>query len=116
MAQDSLTLLKGTLDLLILKILSWGPSHGYSVSLALRRCSADAFQVEEGALYPALRRMEKRGWLSSQWRLTETGREARFYALTESGQQHLNGQMETWSRYVKAMATVLYRTEPLQVS
>ena len=102
-----LELLKGTLDTLILKTLSRGPNHGYGIARWLRESSADAFQVEEGALYPALRRLEKRGFLISGWDVTETGREAKFYRLTEDGRAELEAALAHWSRYVSAMGQVL---------
>jgi PadR family transcriptional regulator PadR len=102
-----LELLKGTLDTLILKTLSRGPNHGYGIARWLRESSADAFQVEEGALYPALRRLEKRGLLASGWDVTETGREAKFYRLTEEGRAELHAALANWSRYVSAMGQVL---------
>jgi len=102
-----LELLKGTLDTLILKTLSRGPNHGYGIARWLRESSADAFQVEEGALYPALRRLEKRGLLASGWDVTETGREAKFYRLTEEGRAELDAALANWSRYVSAMGQVL---------
>lgn len=107
MSPRSLDLIKGTLDVLVLKTLSWGPMHGYGVSRWIRRTSGDAFQVEEGALYPALRRLEKRGWLESEWGATETGREARFYRLTEEGEAQLRRELRDWSAYVDAMGRVL---------
>ncbi len=107
-------LLKGTLDVLILKTLSWGPLHGYAVSRWLRETSEDAFRVEEGALYPALRRLEKKGWLESSWGMTETKREAKFYSLTEDGRRHLTSEVNAWTRYVEAMSRVLYRTRPVE--
>lgn len=104
---DSLELLKGTLDVLILKTLSRGPLHGYGVSRWLRETTEDAFQVEEGALYPALRRLEKRGLVESEWGVTETGREAKFYQLTRAGRAELASGLRTWHRYVDAMSRVL---------
>ena len=106
-------LIKGTLDVLILKTIDrHGPIHGYGVSLDLREASDDAFQVEEGALYPALRRLQRRGLLESEWGVTETGRNAKFYRLTEKGSAALEEEMEGWRRYVDAMASVLYGAEP----
>jgi transcriptional regulator len=101
-------LLKGTLDVLILKTLSAEPLHGYGIAKALRAASHEAFQVEEGALYPALRRLEKRGLLEAEWGTTETGREARFYRLTSAGTEALEGETRSWSRYAAAMARVLF--------
>jgi PadR family transcriptional regulator, regulatory protein PadR len=107
-----LELLKGTLDVLILKAVSWEPLHGYGVSRRIREATADAFQVEEGALYPALRRLEGRGFLESEWRTSETGREARFYTLTPQGEQELERGVRSWGRYVEAMNRVLHARPP----
>ena len=104
---SSLEILKGTLEILILKALSRTPNHGYGVARWLKERSADAFQVEEGALYPALRRMEKRGLLLSDWDVTETGREAKYYRLSEEGERQLQTAQEEWTRYVAAMGQVL---------
>ncbi len=114
MSDKSMMLLKGTLDVLILKTLSWGPLHGYAVSRWLREATEDAFRVEEGALYPALRRLEKKGWLESSWGVTETNREAKFYSLTEEGRRRLTSEVNAWTRYVEAMSRVLYRTRPVE--
>lgn len=102
-----LRLLKGTLDVLILRTLSWGAAHGYAISRWIRETSADDLRIEEGALYPALRRLEERGWVASAWRTTETGREARFYTLTESGRRAMRVEVEAWQRYVSAFTRVL---------
>jgi len=107
MAEPSLELLKGTLDVLILKTLSRGPMHGYAVSRWLREATEEAFQVEEGALYPALRRLEKRELVESEWSVTDTGREAKFYHLTPAGDAELRSSLRNWKRYVRAMDRVL---------
>ncbi len=107
MGNDGLTLLKGTLEILILKTLSQGPNHGYGIAKWLRDTSDHAFDVEEGVLYPALRRLEQRGLLLADWDLTDTGREARFYRLSPLGQEALGAAVESWDRYVAAMETVL---------
>jgi PadR family transcriptional regulator PadR len=107
MGGSSLEILKGTLEVLILKTLSRAPNHGYGIARWLKRTSAEAFQVEEGALYPALRRMEKKGLLVADWDVTETGREAKFYKLTRLGHEELNASMENWAQYVAAMGHVL---------
>jgi PadR family transcriptional regulator PadR len=107
MAEPSLELLKGTLDVLILKTLSRGPMHGYAVSRWLRETTEEAFQVEEGALYPALRRLEKREFVESEWSVTDTGREAKFYRLTPAGEAELRSGLRNWQRYVRAMDRVL---------
>ena len=105
-------LLKGTLDVLILKTLSWGPLHGYAVSKSIRTQTRDTFSVEEGALYPALRRLAKRGMVSAAWGITDTGREAKFYTLTTQGVEQLNGEVASWTRYVDAMQRVLTSKGP----
>jgi PadR family transcriptional regulator len=103
----SLDLLKGTLDVLLLKTLSSGPLHGYAVSRWIRTATDEVFSVDEGALYPALRRLEKRGLVEAEWGVTDTGREARFYRLTSAGEAELTSAVRTWRRYVDAMARVL---------
>ncbi len=107
MSEPSLELIKGTLDVLVLKTLSRGAMHGYAVSRWLRETTGDAFQVEEGALYPALRRLEKRELVEAEWGLTDTGREARFYRLTPGGEAELRSEVRRWQRYVEAMGRVL---------
>lgn len=107
-------LIKGTVDILILKTLSWGPMHGYGISRWIRDTTEEELTVEEGALYPALRRLEKRGWLSAEWGETETGREARFYTLTATGREQLSAEVGTWRRYVAAMARVLEAPAPAE--
>ena len=103
----SLELLKGTLDVLLLKTLSAGSLHGYAISRSIRTATRDAFSVDEGALYPALRRLEKRGMVEAEWGVTDSGREAKFYRLTPEGEAELASGMRTWHRYVEAMTRVL---------
>jgi transcriptional regulator len=103
-------LIKGTLDVLILKTVSWGPLHGYGISRALRHATGDTLTVEEGALYPALRRLERKGMLESEWGVTDTGRDAKFYRLTGAGERTLEAEVASWRRYVDAMASVLFGT------
>lgn len=100
-------LMKGTLDILVLRTLEAGPLHGYAVSKAIRETSGEVLQVEEGALYPALRRLEKRGWLRSEWGTTDTKREAKFYELTGPGRRALAAAVADWKGYVAAMDRVL---------
>jgi transcriptional regulator len=107
MGGSSLEILKGTLEILILRTLRRGPNHGYGIARWLRDTSAEAFQVEEGALYPALRRLEKKGLVASDWDVTETGREAKYYRLTSRGQAELDCALTNWARYVTAMGQVL---------
>ncbi|MEX2465313.1 MAG: PadR family transcriptional regulator [Gemmatimonadota bacterium] len=107
MPDSSMELLKGTLDILILKTLSAGALHGYGISRYLREATDDTFQVQEGALYPALRRLEARGLLESRWDSTDTGRDAKFYTLTKDGEAELERGIQSWKSYVAAMAQVL---------
>lgn len=107
MTDRSMDLLKGTLDVLILKTLSSGSQHGYGISRSIRHATGDVFQVEEGALYPALRRLEKRGLVVADWGKTDTGREAKFYTLTREGRAELASSLRNWERYVQAMDGVL---------
>jgi transcriptional regulator len=107
MAHADLDLLRGTLDLLVLKTLSWGPMHGLGVLRWIERTTGDRLQIEEGALYPALHRMERRGWLDAEWGYTERNREAKFYRLTPLGRRQLTAELSKWSRYTEAVALVL---------
>lgn len=106
MSRDSLELLKGTLDIVILKTLEGGPRHGYGISRWVREATREDFSIDEGALYPALRRLEKRGYVESEWGVSDTGREAKFYHLTQAGRAELASGVLTWGRYVTAMSRV----------
>src|SRR5438105_1716380 len=99
--------LHGTLDMLVLKSLQQRPLHGYAIAVHLETRSKDVLQVEEGSLYPALYRMEARGWLASEWALSETGRRARFYKLTRKGRTQLEAETESWNRLTAAVQSVL---------
>lgn len=101
----------GTLDLLILRAVHKGPSHGYAVSQWIRKCSQGILQVEEGALYPALHRLEKKGWLKSEWGRTETNRQAKFYHLTEEGLRQLRAETDRWAEHADAVSAVLNAAE-----
>ena len=107
MTDKQLRLLKGTFDVLILKTLSWGPAHGYAISRWLRECSGDELIIEEGALYPALRRLEERDWIEAEWKLSESGREARVYRLTRAGHRALDREVTAWRRYITVFTRVL---------
>lgn len=107
MARTNSDQLHGTLDMLVLKTLKDGRLHGYAIALRLQQLSRDVLQVEEGSLYPALYRMERRGWLSSEWAMTDTGRRARFYKLTRTGRAQLDAETESWARLTAAVASVL---------
>jgi PadR family transcriptional regulator, regulatory protein PadR len=99
--------LHGTLDMLVLKVLLPGPQHGYGIATRLEQLSSDVLQVEEGSLYPALYRMERRGWISSAWAVTENNRRARFYRLTAAGRRQLEAETESWTRLTTAVQSVL---------
>ena len=99
--------LHGTLDMLVLKVLEDGALHGYAIAVRLERMSRDVLSVEEGSLYPALYRMERRGWLGSEWSVTDTGRRARFYKLTKTGRGQLEAETASWMRLTTAVADVL---------
>ena len=99
--------LHGTLDMLVLKVLAAGPQHGYGIAVRLHQLSADVLRVEEGSLYPALYRMEQRGWIRSSWGLSDNNRRARFYQLTRSGRRQLGAETESWRRLAGAVARVL---------
>jgi transcriptional regulator len=107
MSEPALEVLKGTLDVLILKSLSWGPLHGYAVSRWIRQLTEEALQIEEGALYPALHRLERRGFVDAEWGLSENNRRARYYRLTPAGADHLREETESWTRFSTAVGRVL---------
>jgi PadR family transcriptional regulator PadR len=108
---ESLELLQGTLDFLILKTLSWGPAHGYGIARWLQQVTDDALRIEEGSLYPALHRLEKRGYVEASWGLSENNRRAKFYRLTTLGRQQLRRETSSWSAFASAVAKVLGSTE-----
>jgi PadR family transcriptional regulator, regulatory protein PadR len=99
--------LHGTLDALILRTLAWGPRHGYAIIRWLRDSSDDAIEVEEGSLYPALYRLERRGWISAEWGVSDQGRQARFYRLTARGRRQLTAEIERFRAFVAAVSPIL---------
>ena len=103
--------LKGTLDMLILKVVALGPIHGYAISQRIQQISRDLFQVQQGSLYPALHRLEDRGWLAAEWRQTETGRDAKFYTLTRKGRKQLEAEIRNWEQISGAVALILRAAE-----
>ena len=107
MPEADLDLLRGTLDLLILKTLSWGPMHGLAVLRWVEHTTGQRLQITEGALYPALHRMEQKGWLGADWGYTERNREAKFYKLTAAGRRQLTAELSKWSRYTEAVNLVI---------
>ena len=110
MAKQKPDLPQGTLDLLVLKALSLGPMHGYGVGQRIQQLAEDMLTVEEGTLYPALYRIEQRGWVTSKWEVNETGRRAKFYTLTKAGRRQLAAAEESWDRLVLAIARVRQAT------
>lgn len=107
MVKDDLQLLQGTLDVLVLKTVSWGPRHGYEIARWIRDATDAEIQVEDRALYVSLHRMEERGWLESQWGVTGNNRKAKFYQLTSEGRGQLAAKTDTWARYAAAVFKVL---------
>jgi len=98
---------QGTLDMLILKIVALEPIHGYGIAQRLQQISRDVLQVQQGSLYPALHRLENRGWLAADWKTSETGREAKYYSLTKSGAKQLALENENWQRLTEAVRLVM---------
>ena len=107
MADTDLELVRGTFDLLILKTLSWGPMHGLGVLRWIEQVTEHRLQVEEGALYPALHRLEQRGWIDAEWGYSETNRKAKYYRLTPKGRKQLAAELSRWARYTEAVAMVI---------
>ncbi len=107
MADSDLDLMQGTLDLLVLKALIFGPRHGYAVARWVRETTDDDLRIEEGALYTALHRMEKRGWIEAEWGLSDSNRRAKYYQLTPDGRRQLRAQTAQWTRYAQAVFKVL---------
>lgn len=112
MDKTRLELIRGTLDVLILKALMWGPLHGYAITNLILRQTEQALSIDEGALYPALWRLEGKGLLEAEWGLSENNRKAKFYALTPAGRKHLREQVKAWSAYSAAVSKMLGATKP----
>ena len=112
MTDGSLELVRGTLDVLILKALAWGPLHGYAAADWIGRATGGALLVEEGALYPALHRLERQDLLASTWGLSENNRRAKYYTLTAAGRERLAADTRSWRRYAAAVAQVLGAESP----
>jgi len=107
-----LDIVRGTLDLMILKVLSWGAQHGYAISSAIQRQTDKALLVEEGALYPALYRMESKGWIEAEWGLSDNNRRAKYYQLTPEGRRRLRAEIKTWRAYADAVAKLIEAARP----
>jgi PadR family transcriptional regulator, regulatory protein PadR len=106
-------LVRGTLDLLILKSLSWGPRHGYAVAEWITAITDEDLLVEEGPLYTALHRLERQGWLSSEWGYSDNNRKARYYQLSRRGRQQLRAEVSSWERYARAVSKALAAATPI---
>ena len=107
MTRPAIDLLQGTLDVLILKTLSWGAMHGYGIARWIQQVTDDVLQIEEGSLYPALHRMEKRGWIEAEWGLSENNRRAKWYRLTSLGRAQLRSESTNWAAFAGAVGQVL---------
>ena len=111
MSSSKADLPQGTLDMLILKIVALGPIHGYAIAQRLQQISKEVLQVQQGSLYPALHRLENRGWMKADWRNSETGREAKYYSLTKEGIRQLETENENWNRLAEAIRLVMQTAE-----
>jgi PadR family transcriptional regulator PadR len=105
--QNRIEFLQGTLDMLILRTLQWGPQHGHGIAQAIRANSGELLRVETGSLYPALHRLARQGWLASEWKLTENNQKAKYYRLTPAGKKQLLAEQSRWELFVKAIAGVM---------
>ena len=112
--QNRIELLQGTLDLLILQTLQWGPQHGYGISVAIRNRSGEILQVDTGSLYPALHRLEKQRWIKAEWKVSENKQRAKYYRLTAAGKRKLQTEAEKWNRMASLIASIL-RTTPEEI-
>lgn len=105
--EPRIDLLQGTLDLLILQTLQWGPQHGYGIGQAIRANSGEVLRVDTGSLYPALHRLERRGWVSSEWKVSENSQRVKIYRLTAGGKKHLASERSRWEQFAEAVARAL---------
>jgi PadR family transcriptional regulator, regulatory protein PadR len=105
--ENRIDLVQGTLDMLILRTLQWGPQHGHGIGVAIRTSSGDALQVDHGSLYPALHRLQKQGWIDADWKLSENRQRAKFYRLTAAGKKQLAAEQSRWNRIVEVIGRVM---------
>ena len=110
--QNRIELLQGTLDLLILQTLQWGPQHGYGIAQAIRANSSDVLQVDTGSLYPALHRLERRKWIGASWKVSDNKQRTRVYRLTRKGRAQLTSHRSRWAQFVDAVAGILNAPQP----
>lgn len=111
MSNSKSDILQGTLDMLILKAVSLGAMHGYAISQRLQQMSQDVLQVQQGSLYPALHKLENKGWLEAEWGASETGRQAKFYRLTKKGHKQLDAESANWERLAGAVSAIMRTVE-----
>lgn len=109
---DRIELVYGTLDMLVLRVLRWGPTHGHGIAKAIERMSEDALKVEHGSLYPALQRLQQERWITAEWGLSENNQRAKYYRLTAAGRRKLAAETSRWERFVRAVTGVLKPVEP----
>ena len=108
--QNRIELLQGTLDLLVLQTLQWGPQHGYGISQAIRANSGEVFDVDTGSLYPALHRLERQGWVRSEWKQTESNQRAKWYQITAMGKKQLASDLSRWQQTVEVIGSIMEKT------
>ena len=113
MPKTSLDLFQGSLDIIVLKTLSWQPMHGFGIARWIQQTTDNVLQVEEGSLYPSLYRMENKGWLTSEWRITDNNRRAKYYRISPAGKRQLSEQSENWETFVVAMSKILRSRAPV---
>src|SRR5580700_7603223 len=111
MAEDRTELLRGTLDMMLVLVIALSPAHGYAIAQRLQQISKEFFQVHQGSLYPALHRLEDKGWLQAEWKESETGRQAKFYSLTKKGRKHMDAEVVNWERLCDAVGLILRAEE-----
>jgi len=107
MQRNAVDVLQGSLDVIVLKTLSWQPMHGFGIARWIQRVTDDVLQVEEGSLYPSLYRMENKGWVKAEWRTTENNRQAKYYRLTAAGKRQLAQSESTWEAFAEAMGKIM---------
>jgi PadR family transcriptional regulator PadR len=111
-SEDRIELVYGSLDMLILRTLRWGPTHGHGIAKSIERMSDDMLKVEHGSLYPALQRLQQEGWITGEWGVSDKKQRARFYRLTATGRRQLVAETSRWERFVQAVTSVLHPAEP----